>query len=769
VAAVHSRSSAAWCKRRGEILFIVVAGCLLAPLTAALAMMYEPPRSFALRDNSQEKVELKTLPGVNPERLVAEDRERGKNTPSPGPLRVAIPAETSYTLENSGTWQDLADGRLWRLRIRSPGALTMNLGMLRYEMPEGAKLWVYDPSHTTVDGPYTARNRSHLGSLFTPMVAGDTIVVEVYVPKGAAQPTIDIGRVNQGYRMLLKSGIFGQSEGTCENDVVCPIGAPWANEIHAIGLYTISGTDACTGNLMMDTAADFKPYVLSANHCSVDSTNDATIVFYWNFQSPTCSTHGPGSLAQNQTGATYDSSYAPSDFVLFELSSAPDPSFNAYWAGWNASGAAAASETGIHHPSADVKAISTSSNTTQGADWPSLAADPSGNHWRVDWTSGVTEPGSSGSCIFDDSNHECIGQLHGGPSACGLASSSEHDFYGKLAVSWNGGGTPATRLKDWLDPLNTGALSMAGDPHITTANAVHYDFQAAGEFVALRDAAAGLEIQNRQEPIATTFVPGADAHDGLETCVSINTAVAARVGKWRVTYEPNLDGKPDPTRLQLRIDGKLASLGPSGIDLGGGGRVTETAAPGGLQVTFPDSSALFVTPTWWASQGVWYLNIDVVRGNAAFGGRPGVGATAGGGVMGVIAEGTWLPALPNGVSLGAMPSTLPKRYATLYGVFAKAWRVNAANSLFDYAPHTSTNSFTVPGWPKQGGVCKLPGKKPVQPASVHVAEEACKGVEDKNAHKNCVFDVIATGDVGFARTYELAARVLEPLLAERRR
>ena len=29
----------------------------------------------------------------------------------------------------------------------------------------------------------------------------------------------------------------------------------------------------------------------------------------------------------------------------------------------------------------------------------------------------------------------------------------------KFSVSWNGGGTSATRLKDWLDPLNSGKVT----------------------------------------------------------------------------------------------------------------------------------------------------------------------------------------------------------------------------------------------------------------------------------------------------------------------
>lgn len=63
-------------------------------------------------------------------------------------------------------------------------------------------------------------------------------------------------------------------------------------------------------------------------------------------------------------------------------------------------------------------------------------------------------------------------------------------------------------------------------------NSVNYDFQSAGEFVYLRDA-DGLEIQTRQTPIATASNPEPNPHTGLASCVSVNTAVAARVGKHR--------------------------------------------------------------------------------------------------------------------------------------------------------------------------------------------------------------------------------------------
>jgi hypothetical protein len=49
--------------------------------------------------------------------------------------------------------------------------------------------------------------------------------------------------------------------------------------------------------------------------------------------------------------------------------------------------------------------------------------------------------------------------LSGGYAAC---SNNEPDWYGRLARHWTGGGTPETRLADWLDPLATGALFLDG-------------------------------------------------------------------------------------------------------------------------------------------------------------------------------------------------------------------------------------------------------------------------------------------------------------------
>jgi Bacterial Ig-like domain (group 3) len=300
-----------------------------------------------------------------------------------------------------------------------------------------------------------------------------------------------------------------------------------------------------------------------------------------------------------------------------------------------------------------------------------------------------------------------------------------------------------------------GATAILGDTHITTANGVHYNFQAAGEFISLRDS-GGDEIQTRQTAVSTTFI-GEDPYDGLTTCVSLNTAVAARVGEHRVTYEPDLSGTPDPSGMQLRIDGVLTTLGLFGRDLGnGGGRVFKSLFGGGLEIDFPDGKILFVTPEWWNSQGYWYLNVDVTHLDLI----SAEGGGSLGGIGGPIANGSWLPALPSGASLGPIPASLQDRYDTLYSTFADAWRVTDKDSLFDYAPGTSTDTFTLKDWPKQNPPCIVRDVKPVAPASEAVAEQACRRVWDQNMHADCVFDVMATGNTGFATMYLDTQRTL---------
>lgn len=288
-----------------------------------------------------------------------------------------------------------------------------------------------------------------------------------------------------------------------------------------------------------------------------------------------------------------------------------------------------------------------------------------------------------------------------------------------------------------------------GDPHIRTIDGVNYDMQAAGEYVLLRG--QNLEIQARQTAVETDVPLGPNAHTGLTSCVSINTAVAVQVGRNRITYQPNLSGEPDPDGLQLRVDGKLMQMSAQGIPLASGGRIIQTTAPGGIQIEAPGGAVIVITPGWWNRYQLWYMNIDTRH----------VRATEG--LMGAIAPGNWLPALPDGSLMGPKPADLNQRYDDLYEKFGNAWRVTDATTLFDYAPGTSTETFTIKSWPggESPNSCELPGEptSPLEPLPLEVAEQYCSDIVDDDRRANCVQDVMVTGEPGFAQTYLLADQI----------
>jgi Divergent InlB B-repeat domain len=293
----------------------------------------------------------------------------------------------------------------------------------------------------------------------------------------------------------------------------------------------------------------------------------------------------------------------------------------------------------------------------------------------------------------------------------------------------------------------TSRPSSAGDPHLRTVDGLNYDFQSAGEFTLLRN--EYLEIQTRQTAVGTDGPLGPDGHTGLSSCPSVNTAAAIRIGPHRISYQPNINGEPDPKGMELRIDGKLVAFDGNELILPSGGRIVRTAAPGGIQIEGLGGTVIVITPGWWDYYQLWHLSIDARNTRATEG------------LLGAISPGGWLPALPDGSSLGPKPSSLNLRYQYLYGKFADAWRVRNKTTLFDYAPGLSTKSYTFPAWPEESPKsCVAPrqpggpaNKPPLKPLTRDVAEKICGEITAKDRRANCVKDVQFSGEPGFAKTY----------------
>ncbi|HPM22452.1 MAG TPA: trypsin-like peptidase domain-containing protein [Phycisphaerae bacterium] len=394
------------------------------------------------------------LPALDLAAVQAEDAAREAAGLAP---RFAIPNETIIRPETDGTWEELdGQARLWRLRISAPGALSLNLGFTAYYMPAGGELRVYAADGSYDLPPFTAADNAAHGELWTPVVLADDIIVQVMVPKaGADELRLELTAINVGYRAF--GEMLPDKSGACNVDVICPEGDNWRNEIPTVAVISTGGSLFCTGFMVNNVRQDMTPYFMTANHCGISSGNAASLVVYWNFQSPTCGQHGGGSLSQSQTGSYFRATYSASDFTLVELDSLPSPAWNITYAGWDRSTNDPTSATAIHHPDCDEKSISFEYQACTTTSYLGTSVPGDGTHIRViDWDVGTTEPGSSGSPLFDQ-NHRVVGQLHGGYAACGNNSS---DWYGRFSKSWTGGGTNASRLSNWLDPDNTGAVTV---------------------------------------------------------------------------------------------------------------------------------------------------------------------------------------------------------------------------------------------------------------------------------------------------------------------
>jgi len=396
------------------------------------------------------------------------------------PLRYAVAREVHNaaflkSVQTGGEWRDLPDGMaLWRLPVHASGALTLDFGFRRMFLPPGAQLFVSNAGQTL--GPYSDADNSRSGDFWTPLVYGDTALIEVLLPQ-AMKPwlQIDLGTVHVGYRDIFaptRAKSFAdpnEGSGSCNVDTICPQGDPWRAEINAEAILVYNG-GFCSGQLMNDVRNDRVPYLSTANHCIDNAADASSLVVYWKYESPVCRAPFSSDSAQPvptqnaiaQTGGSeLIATYQPADFTLLKLRSTPPAAAHVYFNGWDHSETAFDGAAVMHHPQADSKRISFAAGTVTLDDrGPGSTSAPGDHHWRVDhYSSGTTEEGSSGSGLLDGS-HRLRGVLSGGAALC--SDLEGDDYYGRLSTAWDGGGTSDSRMRDWLDPDASGALTLDG-------------------------------------------------------------------------------------------------------------------------------------------------------------------------------------------------------------------------------------------------------------------------------------------------------------------
>ncbi len=362
--------------------------------------------------------------------------------------------------------------------VHVDGASGLALHFDQFHLPVGAEMWVTDAKGLWQEGPYDFRDNDAHGRLATGDVPGECAVIRLRIPQGLSS---DVRLHIEGAAALFRDveGARGGS-GPCEVDVACPEIQGWECQRDAtvrLSIIENGGSYLCSGAMVNTTALDCRQYMLTALHCASDVDDDefALLKVYYNYERPECG-EGNGLLNRRRTGVirladsddVQGNNFQGSDFLLVEVEDAIPSSWDVYYAGWDASGSGSGEGVGIHHPSGDVKKISTYTQNTS-----SISLGDFGSHWRVYWIEtvtdhGVTEGGSSGSHLFNEEGLS-IGTLSAGLSACSNGGAgngtgpNQPDYYGKMSFHWDDNPNPADeKLELWLDPQNTGQTALHG-------------------------------------------------------------------------------------------------------------------------------------------------------------------------------------------------------------------------------------------------------------------------------------------------------------------
>jgi PKD repeat protein len=534
--------------------------------------------------------------------------------------KIARILPVNLTPQNSGVWEVLPDGsRLWRLKIKSEGALALFLTYNHFVLPEGASMFLYNGDMSHIAGAYnhTTNPPASNPEFSTRIMDGDVTVIEVHMPMGVtSDPVLEIsgvGHIYRGYKPRAQAIADAQrinESDACQVNVNCvPEGNNWQDEKRGVVRILVrvgSSAGWCSGSLINNTAQDCRRFVLTADHCAGGGGSNPTYStttnlnqwqFYFNYESPNCSNPSvagtlddyvlTGCVRRAQGGNGGDQG---SDFYLIEITPTIPAGWNAYYNGWNRSTTASTSGVSIHHPSGDIKKISTYTTTLVNSGWNGSGLS---SHWRVIWAAtsnghGVTEGGSSGSPIFNASGH-IVGQLTGGASYC--TATGQPDFYGKMSYNWTSNTVPSTnnQLAPWLDPGNTGVTSLNGVYAPCSPQAPVADFSAnntapcIGSTVQFTD-----QSSNQPTSWAWTFSPTTVTYVGATSSTSQNPQV-----------QFNAAGNYTVTLVATNAQGNDSEVKTAYIAVTSGGALPysqnfegTTFPPAGITVLNPDNGSV---------------------------------------------------------------------------------------------------------------------------------------------------------------------------------
>jgi len=434
---------------------------ILIIMQFSLAQQTQEGAPYSQIYSSGNNYQTINLPYVDHDALLEEDAYREIGTP----YRYGYKHEVYYTPENSGTWKKTADGgRMWQIRFISEYAYATSFEYEKFHIPEGGQLYVYTPGYEMINGAYTHLNNVEHHRFSTPLIKGDTAIIEYYQPAGVeGKFSLQIIEIIHDYRDIMDFSGNGR-DWECGVNVICETDAQYQGSINSVAFLDMGGF-ICSGAMVNNVRQDLTPYFLTAWHC-VDGDNPSTFRFYFNKMASSCEntwgSAGPYAYSSNLVAHSDGISHPPEsdspggDWALLLIDDEIEEDWEVFYAGWDATENYPLISCGVHHPGGTPKKINYDDDTAYGAWWDT--ASHGLTHWQVNWDEGGSEGGSSGYPIFNE-RFQIVGVLTGGAGECG---EGWPDLYGKLYLGWNWEMDQNRRMIDWLDPDYTGTLVIDG-------------------------------------------------------------------------------------------------------------------------------------------------------------------------------------------------------------------------------------------------------------------------------------------------------------------
>lgn len=385
----------------------------------------------------------KDLPEYDLLTLQAEDLADAVNKAIP--YRFAYSTPVNITTTNSGRWTNMSNGdRVWMLGLRSSQANALNVNFEVFDIPKGAKVYIYNNSRTDFIGPLQNSQNEDGGSLATMPVDGNEIIIEYFEPYAVrGDGELVINKVAQSYKELSSDVVescFYQVPDNSENKMIGDLSSS------VMLMLVDDGQRIATGTLVNNTRSDGTPYFITSTAALMGDPESWVFVFGLNQKSCGLETAGLDCWERALSGAEVLVDDNASGIALLQIHDRPKTSWGVFYAGWKAQAPGPNHFVCMQQAFGVNQSISLYSGNLVPTNWQGYFAAP-----VSDWAIGNSFVGSIGSPMFTEQG-ELVGVLVGGNSEC---DNQAADYFGLFSTVWN-------KMESILNPIEDPRLATEG-------------------------------------------------------------------------------------------------------------------------------------------------------------------------------------------------------------------------------------------------------------------------------------------------------------------